>query len=211
MSSGLLGGANADILTSAAADRERADEKHRATAESFINGGEYKAAWKPVDSIGGASVSGTIGWDGYLAGMGSGAHLVNDLDYGVGSRSQLVQAAVPGAGIGAPRTYAGYRSFTYGPEYTGTNDDDAGSYFATTGYSTTSTAFDTYSTSVASYYDVNWVAGEQISTPMYGPDATFTETPEYSALYDLHSRSGWDFGGARWNDAAKIVTQTVGT
>jgi len=72
--------------------------------------------------------------------------------------------------------------------------------------------FDTYSTSVASYYDINWVAGKQISTPSYGPEATFTETPEYSALYDIRSESVWDWGtGARTNNVRKEVTQTVGT
>ncbi len=209
---GDLSGANAEIHTDAYAYRERADEDNRATAESFINGGEYNAAWKPLNNFGLATVSGTIGWDGYLPGMASGAHLVNDLDYRVNSGSNLVQNAVLDVGIGAHRTDASYTAYTYGPEYTGTNDDDAGSYFATTGYTTTSTAFDTYSTSVASYYDINWVAGEQISTPSYGPEATFTETPEYSALYDTWSESDWDWGtGARWNDAGKVVTQTVGT
>ena len=211
-SSNLFDGANANLHTYADAYRERADEKHQATAESFINGGEYNAAWKPVNNFGLATVSGAIGWDGYLPGMASGAHLVNDLDYRVHSESDLDQTAALAVGIAAPRTAAVYTTYTYGPEYTGTNDDDAGSFFATTGYTTTSTVFDTYSTSVASYYDINWVAGEQISTPSYGPEATFTETPEYSALYDAWSESDWDRGtGARWNDAGKIVTQTVGT
>ena len=144
--------------------------------------------------------------------MGSGAHLVNNLDYRVNSRSNLQQTAMLGVGIGAPRTAAVYTADTYGPEYTDTNDDDAGSYFATTGYTTTSTVFDTYSTSVASYYDINWIAGKQVSTPRYDSSVTFSETPDYSALYDIWSDGGWDWGtGARTNDVGKVVTQTVGT
>jgi len=208
----LFSGASADIYTYADAYRERADEDHQATAESFINGGEYNAAWKPLNNFGLATVSGTIGWDGYLPGMGSGAHLVNNLDYRVNSSSNLQQTAMLGVGIGAPRTAAVYTADTYGPEYTDTNDDDAGSYFATTGYTTTSTVFDTYSTSVASYYDINWIAGKQVSTPRYDSSVTFSETPDYSALYDVWSDGGWDWGtGARTNNVGKEVTQTVGT
>ncbi len=68
-----------DVYTDARASRERTNTANKASAESYINGGNYKAVWKPVSGV--YSASGIIGWERYLPGVASGAHLVNALPY----------------------------------------------------------------------------------------------------------------------------------
>lgn len=202
--------ADADIYTDANVYRAQTNTANKVSAESYINGGTYKAVWKPT--VGKEySVSGTIGWDGYLPGMASGAHLVNTLPYTVGSYSNLYQEANEGNTIGTTRTTADYTSYTTGPQFTNNILDDAGSYFGTTGYTTTSKELDTYSTSVASYYDVNWINGKQVSTPRYDSFVTWTESPAYSAIYDVWSWGGVNGDGSRFNDVGKELEQTIGT
>lgn len=197
--------AQTDIYTDAYAYRERTNTFKKASAESYINGVTYEA-------VGGAAriwknhASGIIGNE-YLPGIASGAHLATALPYKVSSYANLYQDAAYGIG-----TQANYYSYTTGPGYTSNINDDAGSYFGTLGYTTTSNGLPyTYSTIVASYYDVNWVNGKQISMPRYDSGISFIDSPASSAIYDERSLGIYNYDDSRSNDIGKELKQTMGT
>lgn len=199
------------LRTEAQVYRTETNTANRTSAESYINGGTYEAVNRPTNGTE-YSVYATIGWPGYLPGMASGAHLVSALPYSVSSNSQLHLTA--GNINGAERiwTTADYSSVTIGPECTNNSNDDAGSYFSTSGYTTKCQESDTHSTTVTSYYDINWINGingnqDQDSTPRYNSTVTFTDSPVGSATYDAPSFGDTNHDGSRFNWVEKDLDQ----
>jgi hypothetical protein len=189
------------LRTEANVYRTTTDTANRTSAESYINGGTYRAVNRPTTGKE-YSVYATIGWPGYQQGMASGAHLMTALPYAVNSDSQLKLDAGNITGDGRIWTIADHDSVTIGPENTNNINDDTGSYFATSGYGTKCQESDTHSTEVASYYDINWVNGidrEQNNKQKYNSTVTFTDSPAGSATYDATSFNGTNPNSSRFN------------
>jgi hypothetical protein len=168
ISSAATPSATTTLSTEATVARQRAQtaSSRQVTSESFINGGSYKAVTRP-NELNLLQASGTLG--GTYPGVASGAHLWTARASGVlpfDSSETLTQTALSSG----TRTTAILQATTDGPAFTGKSNDDAGSYFSTTEFTTlskSSAALNTLSTSVANPWEINWVNGIEASSSNY--------------------------------------------
>ena len=148
------------------------------TAESFLNGGSYKAVTK-VNELNTMETSGTLG--GGFGGVASGAHQTTSKPGLMqNSFATLTQTAQNGI---LPRTTSDLMMRTEGTAFTGKITDDAGSYFSNTGYKTSSKSSltsDTVSTTIGNSWEINWVNGIQVDNSAYSNGFGITNVGAYS-------------------------------
>jgi len=196
------GWAQSHIGTSAQALRLQANT-NIVTAESFINGGSYKSVNRQ-NELNVVEAKGALG--GVFNGLGSGAHLLSIVPAGANSNMNLWQTA----SLGGVRTDANFQLNTFAPGFTFKKGDDAGSYFGTTGYSTTSMTSTpapstptTLSTSVGNSWEVNWISGYDVTGNMYEGGFGVTSVGPYTS----NVNGGSTVGDPRTNFATKQFTQ----
>jgi hypothetical protein len=185
-----VGHASSTVASSAEVERVAATSTKKATAEAFVRGGTWNAVAR-VNEFNLLQATGALGgtWDG----IASGAHLVNpsgtptarnDIDSGL-ILAQNAYTATTGTRTSAQLTKAGGLHAVDGPQFTGNVLDDAGSYFSTTGYTTTSTMNPgipiTYQTNVGASSDIKWLQGLDPSSNIYTQGFGVTSTGLYSS------------------------------
>jgi hypothetical protein len=207
ISSAATPSATTTLSTGATVARQRAQtaSSRKVTSESFINGGSYKAVTRPnvLDLL---QASGTLG--GNYPGVASGAHLWTARASGVlpfDSSETLTQTALSSG----TRTTAILQATTGGPAFTGNSNDDAGSYFSTTEYTTlskSSAALNTLSTSVANPWEINWVNGIEASSSNYYGNFQWTNVG--SVPYPTLNTASSLTSEPRTNDFSFSLTQS---
>jgi hypothetical protein len=153
--------------------RTASSPNNKVTAEAFVRDGSWNAVSR-ADSFNLLQATGALG--GVFDGIASAAHLISSSGtttnpIPIYSGQELIQTALP-AGVRTSAVLtkqAASAHATEGPTFTANIDDDAGSYFSTTGYTTTSTVglFSTFQTSVAPSWDVKWLSGNDPHANIY--------------------------------------------
>lgn len=194
------GSATSTVASSAKVQRVVSTSTNKVTAEAFIRGGTWNAASRS-NEFNLLQATGALG--GAFDGIASGAHLVNpsgapSVPISIGSSLTLTQTATNGA----VRTDAQLTKGTVtsnavvGPQFTGNILDDAGSYFSTTGYTTTSTINPgiptTFQTNVGASSDIKWLQGLDPSANIYTNGFGVTSTGIFSSTMTTNYALGTD-------------------
>jgi hypothetical protein len=150
--------ASTDVRSSVKIQRVVSDPTNKVTAEAFVRGGSWNAEANSV------LAKGALG--GVFDGIASGAHLTSSSGtttnpIPIYSGQELIQTALfnslPTAVLDK-QTAADHA--IEGPAFTGNINDDAGSYFSTTGYTTTTNV--PPDVVVGPSWDIKWLNGNDV-------------------------------------------------